>query len=148
MWFASTTGDIVASFLFKADVNVFDHGWVDNKTLILRSADGRSLLAGVPEHRALSPVRHRETNRADQLFVRQQLGVGREDGELRGRFRRLPPFACATTCTRTRSTPGRSSSRKRAPRSTATTCSGSRTRCWNGSAAMSSTSSPTTTGMC
>lgn len=82
-------GDIVASFLFKADVNVFDHGWIDDKTLILRSRMGDPYWQEFPNIGRY----HRfdiTTNRADQLFVRQQLGVGREDGELRGRFGGYP----------------------------------------------------------
>ncbi|MDE0443689.1 MAG: prolyl oligopeptidase family serine peptidase [Gammaproteobacteria bacterium] len=82
-------GDIVASFLFKEDVNVFDHGWIDNKTLILRSRMGDPYWEEFPNIGRY----HRfdiSNNRVDQLFVRQELGVGREDGELRGRFGSYP----------------------------------------------------------
>ncbi len=82
-------GDVVASFLFKEDVNVFDHGWIDNKTLILRSRMGDPYWQEFPNIGRY----HRfdiTSNKVDQLFVRQQLGVGREDGELRGRFGGYP----------------------------------------------------------
>lgn len=82
-------GDIVASFLFKEDVNVFDHGWIDNQTLILRSRMGDPYWQEFPRIGRY----HRfdiTNNKVDQLFVRQQLGIGREDGELRGRFGGYP----------------------------------------------------------
>ena len=82
-------GDVVASFLFKEDVNVFDHGWIDNQTLILRSRMGDPYWQEFPVIGRF----HRfdiTNNKVDQLFVRQQLGVGREDGELRGRFGGYP----------------------------------------------------------
>ena len=82
-------GDIVASFLFKEDVNVFDHGWIDNKTLILRSRMGDPYWQEFPNIGRF----HRfdiTNNKADQLFVREEHTVGREDGELRGRFGGYP----------------------------------------------------------
>ena len=82
-------GAVVSSFLFKEDVNVFDHGWIDNNTLVLRSRMGDPYWQEFP----LIGRFHRfdiTTNKADQLFLRQAYTVGREDGELRGRFGGYP----------------------------------------------------------
>ena len=82
-------GAVVSSFLFKEDINVFDHGWIDDKTLILRSRMGDPYWQEFPNIGRY----HRfdiTTNKAEQLFLRETLGVGREDGELRGRFGGYP----------------------------------------------------------
>jgi len=82
-------GAVVSSFLFKEDVNVFDHGWIDNQTLMLRSRMGDPYWQEFP----LIGRFHRfdiTNNKVEKLFVRQAFTVGREDGELRERFGGYP----------------------------------------------------------
>ncbi len=83
------TGDVVSSFLFKEDVNIFDHNWLDNKTLVLRSRMGDPYWQEFP---FIGRFHWYDitSNKVDQLFLRQPYTVGREDGELRGRYGGYP----------------------------------------------------------